>query len=321
MMRPKSFGGAVLLWWILPGLLVPGAGEPSQGDADEEIPRLARELDADDYDTREAATERLAAIGKPAIPALEKAAAGESLEATLRAVEILERLRDSDDEETRTAARQALERLSEGEHAAAARQAKKALAPKIQEKNSMPFGQLGFGAVQIQIGGGLRSKSVSVRNVNGVKEIDATEDGRKIRIREGGPDGIRVEITATKDGKEKTDTYAAKDAEELKKKHPEAHRIYEEYAENRGAATVQFRFGDALPLADGSIESITHRLQMLALEVEGLAEGEELRQASPQAKAELRKRIAELKKGLEALEGSVKEEEEKKPADVPDEAK
>ena len=55
----------------------------------EAIAKLIAQLDADQYDQRQAAKTKLVAIGKPAIPALAQAASGDSLEVTTTAVGLL----------------------------------------------------------------------------------------------------------------------------------------------------------------------------------------------------------------------------------------
>jgi hypothetical protein len=61
-----------------------------------------------------------------------------------------------------------------------------------------------------------------VKNVNGVKDIEAEEVGRKVKIHDDPDEGIEMSVTEKKDVKEVTKVYKAKNAEELKEKHPEA---------------------------------------------------------------------------------------------------
>jgi hypothetical protein len=107
----------------------------------------------------------------------------------------------------------------------------------------------GQGQIQIQFGGaGVINKRISIKTANGVKEIEAEENGQKTKIHEDA-DGIKLEITKQKDGKETTEKFEAKNAEELKKNNPEAHKIYEQYSQQN---QVQLRIGpNGLPILPG----------------------------------------------------------------------
>ncbi len=120
------FAGAA----AVPGLVALAADAPSA----DEIAQWVEKLNSERFADRQAASEKLAAIGKPAIPALAKAAAGDSLEATIRSVEILKKLYGSSDESAKTAAKEALEQIAKSDNAAAARRAKEIVAPKPEEQ-------------------------------------------------------------------------------------------------------------------------------------------------------------------------------------------
>ena len=77
-----------------------------------------------------------------------------------------------------------------------------------------------------------------MRNVNGIKDIEVTEKDRKVKIHVDPNQGIKVEIMETKEGKPVTRAFKAKNADELKKKSPEAHKLYEKYAKG-GAGNIQ----------------------------------------------------------------------------------
>ena len=89
-----------------------------------------------------------------------------------------------------------------------------------------------------------------MRNVNGAKEVDVDETDRKIKIHEEPQKVIRIEVTTKKNGKDVTEKYEAKDAEELKKRHPEGHKIYELYGKTQGGlGGIQIQIqGGAVPL-------------------------------------------------------------------------
>ena len=112
-----SLGAAVAL--ALSGLTAFAADEPRPAPSGEEITRWITNLDSDKYEERQEASGKLTAIGKPAIPALVKAATGDSLEVTHRALDVLKELYQSKDEATQKAAKEALEKLAQGSHAVA----------------------------------------------------------------------------------------------------------------------------------------------------------------------------------------------------------
>ena len=71
-------------------------GQTASAPAEEEIDRLVRMLGDDRWRVREEATEKLAKIGLPALPALRKAALGSDLEASIRALSVYRRLTSLD---------------------------------------------------------------------------------------------------------------------------------------------------------------------------------------------------------------------------------
>ena len=83
--------------------------------------------------------------------------------------------------------------------------------------------------IRIDGGGGGFSRSVSVRNVDGVKTTDVTENGKKYLIREG--DGF-VEIEFAK-------TYGPKDLDELKENHPDLYMHVTSFPKMSGDGKVE----------------------------------------------------------------------------------
>jgi len=146
---------ALFTWPIVAGetsreakenIAVPGAKEnittptkdtrPSAGSESGEP--LIEQLDSADYDTREQACTKLAAKGKAAIAALEKASANGDFEVSSRATAVLGKLLKSSDEATQKAANEALQRLADGGSPAAARKARSILDNKNGLKNNSP---------------------------------------------------------------------------------------------------------------------------------------------------------------------------------------
>ncbi len=78
--------------------------------------------------------------------------------------------------------------------------------------------------------GGRMGRSVSISNINGEKKVRLSENNRKVSIDIAKEGPITVELTETKDGKSTTRKFEAKNLDELKQKHPDAHKVYEELA-------------------------------------------------------------------------------------------
>jgi hypothetical protein len=309
------------------------------------IADLIQQLDAERFADRQTASKRLAAIGKEAISALGKAAVGESTEVTIRSIDLLRGFLDSTEQATKDAARAALEQIAKSDRAAAARRAQEALAARQDDPNRLgvPGGMIPGGAVQF-FGGGFRiggGKRVSIRSANGVKDIDVDENDRKIKIHDDPKQRITIEVATKKNGKETTQKYEAKNAEELKKKHPEAHKIYQEYAENQqGAGMFQIQIqaggGAGVPIAvpqpanapaippavvaGRRLELTTITLRAMVRQLETLSKGEELQKAPQAAKDELKKQLTELKTRLADVEKRLDQKPET-PAEKPAEKK
>ena len=163
------------------------------------------------------------------------------------------KLLKSADEATENAANDALQRLADGDSPAAARKAKSILDKKNGLTNNAP------GMTTCRAGQRLRRanhhqrrateyrrrgcmRTMSVKNVNGVKEINASEDGKTVKIKDDPAQGIKVELTEKQNGKEVTKKYEAKNVEELKKKHPAGYELYKKYiGEQPGNGVMQFR--------------------------------------------------------------------------------
>jgi hypothetical protein len=150
------------------------------------------------------------------------------------------------------AAKEALEKVAAGNNANAAQRAKEFLAPAKEngsDPNGINIGGAGQGQIiingaggingriqingglPIQLGNGARVFSKSISNKDGVKTTKVKQDGVEIEIVEG-----KEELTVKKTENGKTEEFKAKDAEELKKKHPAGHELYEKHAGDKNAA-------------------------------------------------------------------------------------
>ncbi|MDY0169451.1 MAG: hypothetical protein RBS80_23115 [Thermoguttaceae bacterium] len=294
---------------------------PAPADA-ERIAGLVEQLDSDSFAERQAASDKLAEFGRPAIEALAKAALGDSLEVTVRSIDILRSMLQSNDEPTREAAKAALEGLAKGPRTGAARRAAQALKPP--EEPPPPAAQLVPGipgaAIQIAVAGARR---VNVRIVDGVKTIEAEEADKKVKIVDDPNQGIKMEVATKKDGKDVVETYEAKNAEELKKQHPDAYKTYSQYSQmgGGGAIAVQMQIGgnaqavpipiqQAVPIPvqpDAPIDAAARILSSWGATLDRLATDEAIRRASRESNEELKKKVGEIKKQLDRLEKRLQE--------------
>lgn len=245
----------------------------------DDIRRWAKDLDSDIYVKRQDAGRKLFDAGKDSIDPLTETAGGKSLESTTAAIDILHRLSQSADAPTRDAAKTALEKLAHGSRAAAANLATEALSQQSPsaQPNAPNFGPniggnirfgggiavgpggniqlLPGGNFQLQpggigqlpggngqpIGGGnIQVFQLQANGVNGSRSVDVDDNGKKIHIDED-QNGIELRVTEKVNGQDKTQTYKAKDAAELKKKSPEAAKLYEQYSQNGAAGGIQIQ--------------------------------------------------------------------------------
>ena len=239
-------------WCLLPALSSAETHAP-EGVVDatsinNDLEKYSRLLDSDRFSERRLASQELSAAGIEALPVLEKAALGDSREASARAMTIIQQHFEAGDEDTRKEAEAFLKRIAESGNDFAARRAQESLAPEEMPPNQFNpvFGNIApqqraaiaqaraaqIQRMQIQVARQQQAiQRINVRVANGEKTITVTEKDRKVSITEK-KNEVEVVVTEKKDGKDKTTKYTAKDADDLKKKHPEAHAIYKKY--NRG---------------------------------------------------------------------------------------
>lgn len=109
--------------------------------------------------------------------------------------------------------------------------------------------------------GGAGGQSVKISVTNNKRHIESQNGDEKVEITDTAGKEIELKHTRTVDGKSKTDEYKAADLDELKKKHPEAAKLYEKHAANNlnfggagGAIQLQVR-GGAVPGGPFQIEA------------------------------------------------------------------
>ncbi len=223
---------------------------------------LIKQLDAEDFAARQEASQRLAAAGEQAIPVLEKATSSDSRETSVRAFDILKGHFDKGAPGVKDSAKLALERIAKADAGSASRRATEILTPPVVTPpvNGRVGGVPIAGGIRIAgarimvaggaIGGGVESK---IKIEDGVRTTEVKDKDRQVKIVDDPAKGLQLEVTETKDGKETTQKYEAKNAEELKTKNPEAHKIFEQYSQKGAEIKIGgFRLvPGAVPFAPG----------------------------------------------------------------------
>ena len=309
------------------------------------VAELALQLDSDEFAHREEASQKLTELGAAAVPELAKTAQGPSLEASARAFAILKKFATGDNPALQNAARETLSKIAAQRElaektkndslAAAAARATEILnqsqaprytraQPGVQQAQIDPFGaplpQQAMPAIQmprpgrmIIRGHNIGGQRVSIRVVDGTKQIDAEEtqpDGQKrtVKIASDPKSGIRMEVTTTKDGKALTEKYEAKDAETLKKDHPEAAKIYEQYGSGPniqiggGQIHIQGNIQGGIQFGGGGIQVGP---QVAPIEVDPNIE-QQLRPLIQAAEAADRKHLQEIRRQLEEAQKQIR---------------
>ncbi|MBI5759386.1 MAG: hypothetical protein HZA46_12780 [Planctomycetales bacterium] len=220
----------------------------------EEIARWLNELGSQDFTVREQASRRLVDAGEAVVDPVTQLTDTDNLELAMRGLFILKEQFQSKDAAVKAASKKALEKLAASSRASVAKRAQAILNPPADNpaQNVPNARQLQFRFVP-GIAGAQRIQ-VQIRNQNGRTEINVTENDTKVAITHTNGRDIVVKVTEPpKDGKEQpAKEFAAKDADELKLKHPEAHKHFEKYAAGNNAAGVAGP-GQIQILAQGNI--------------------------------------------------------------------
>lgn len=231
---------------------------------DAEIATLIEEVTGDDAEAQPAAAAKLLKIGAPAVAPLADAAEVDDQKIVTRCFDILGRLYASDDQETVEAAEAALRKLSKSNVRIAAVRALTTLRlkKKLQEREARLKAAGAVPAIpqlrpqanmQIQIGGGVQTHSTTI-DANGKRTTHAKNAAEEVEITDTKGKSIEVKHTRQVDGQEKTTEYKADSLADLKKKHPEAAKLFEKYvAANNivigGGGAIQIQIGGAAPPA------------------------------------------------------------------------
>jgi hypothetical protein len=192
----------------------PAATQPPAAKAEvtpqqQKIADLIKQLAADDFATRDAASNELLKLGQEALPALREALKSEDPSIQSYAEFLVPRIEGGRDGRRLTNRRNAFG------------QPNIAPLPPMQRD------------VLVARGGRI---NINVAATDGMRTTQITDGERKVTINEG-PDGIRMNVTDNDNGKVTQKDYEAKNIEELRKQNPEAAEIYDKYnARGRGLA-------------------------------------------------------------------------------------
>ncbi len=193
------------------------------------------DLTAKDFQTRKSATENLTEAGADAADAVAEAADSDDKELPLRCVNILKSMLHHGDPTTKAAAKTALKRLTKSDRAFLAK-----LAQKTLDTPPPAAGVVGpqFGG-RVQINGAMipngRNVRINIKTVNGQRSISVQVDEKQIEITDNNGRDITVTVTEPIEDENgntvrKPKTYTAENFEELQKNHPEAAKLYQQYA-------------------------------------------------------------------------------------------
>jgi hypothetical protein len=195
----------------------PAAGAPDQPAAkadatpqQQKIADLVKQLGADDFATRDAASNELMKIGPEALPALKEALKSEDPSIQSYAEYLVPRIEGARDGRRAPARRGAVGQ------------------PRIGPGVGLPADVL------VARGGRI---NINVAANNGVRTTKIVDGDRTVVIDEG-PDGIRMNVTDNDGGKPVQKDYEAKNIEELRKNNPEAADIYDKYTARGRALAI-----------------------------------------------------------------------------------
>ncbi|MDA7980170.1 MAG: hypothetical protein MPJ50_15495 [Pirellulales bacterium] len=229
--------------------VLPKSDIQSQQISAEQIAEWIRQLDADDFQSRESASESLARAGMAALQPLAEAAQASSLEVTTRTMDILTKLYERSGAEDQAKVKVALEAIAAGKNKAAASRADAILNPPQPEQPAIP----GFGPRGVNRGinfafGGRNLQVSSTTDANGNKTVNAKEGDKEVDIEEKADGSIKMTVKEKIDGKQQSKEYSAKSKEELKEKHKEAFDLYEKYTNQMNGIMIRpLQFAKRMP--------------------------------------------------------------------------
>jgi hypothetical protein len=186
-----------------------------------------QQLEHEIFAERQAASKILADAGAAALPHLENTAANGSREASGRAFDIVKRHFENGDTELKSNAREILTRLAKNDNVATAQRARNVLDPP--RTSMLPIGAVPNARGLPFMPPQQMTRTQMTTEINGRREVEVRENGRKTKIQTL-PDGrIQFEFTEPINGRDVIRKIEAKDLSELKRKDVEAGQLYELY--------------------------------------------------------------------------------------------
>ena len=184
-------------------------------DTRQHVRQLVLQLDANQFATRQKASDQLGRIGKAAIPSIEQAANAGSGEVVNRSIDLLKRFAGSPEDETAQMAIAALKRLAASENNAAAHRA-----GETMEQLRRLVGPGRIESLQPDLPAAPRvegQRSVRLSNIEDQQTIEVTENGQRVVVVMNTDGEVRV-TWHLPDGEKKT--VSAANAEQLKQQDP-----------------------------------------------------------------------------------------------------
>ena len=227
--------------------------EPAD-DTQAEVARHIKTLEKGDLLQRRETTGKLLEMGQAAVAPVAKEAGEGRKETMLHCFDVLTRLLASNNAETSAATKVELTKLAQSQNRPVALRANSALklgeilggrAARIPAFPALPGGPNVVPNVQLNVAlNGANGVKVQTTIINNDRTIQVERGDERIEIRDKSGKDIVVRQTRTVDGKPKTDEFKAADSDELKKNHPEAFKLYEQYAPRNGNGNVQIGGGN-----------------------------------------------------------------------------
>ena len=214
--------------------------EPAD-DTQAEVARHIKTLAEGDLLQRRETTSKLLEMGKAAVEPVAKEAGEGRKETMLHCFDVLTRLLASNNAETSAATKVELTKLTQSQNRPVALRANSALklgeilGARAARQAALPAGPNVMPNVQLNAAlNGANGVRIQTTVINNERAIQVERGDERIEIRDKSGKDIVVRQTRTVDGKPKTDEFKAADSDELKKNHPEAFKLYEQYAARNG---------------------------------------------------------------------------------------
>jgi hypothetical protein len=224
-MSRKWFLGVVALSFFSLRVVLAAEGSPNPTGGSERIAALIEQLEHAAFSERQAASQSLAEAGAVALPQLEATAARGGREAAGRALAIVKQHFQNGEAPLKDEAREALSRLAGSEDVAVSQRAHHVLYPPRTSMlpAGVPFGNARNAQAMPA------TRTLTTHEDNGIRDVEARENGRRTRIQTFPNGRIQFEFTEPINGRDVTRRIDAKDLGELRRKDAEAGQLYDLY--------------------------------------------------------------------------------------------